>query len=774
VPRPVPHARAGAPFAPEPSLLTTPSAAGARDPRFGAGALAVAVSAFFLSGAAGLVYQVSWQRILALMSGVGIYSIALIVAAFMFGLGVGSHLGGVLSLRLSPRRALVTFALVELGIGVFGALSCGLYYDVLYRRLPGLYASPWTAGVMHFVTLALPTVLMGTSLPFLVRAMVGETRTAGRTIGMLYGINLLGAAAGAWLAPWILIRLYGIRGAALWAAAANVAAGVLALSLFLRTRPAGGEEPAEAPAAAPAPAAGPTQSFGAWMALYALSGFAALSLEIVWFRVLELAVKATAFTFGTMLALYLLGSAVGCLLGAPFVERLRRPLRTFLLCQSLLLAYAGAAVCLLVFLPADNPLVAWYWRYWQTVGGFNLGSVSDPTALRRLYVFLPAALYGPPTVLMGFAFPVLQRAVQDDPRTSGRKVGLLQAANIAGCMAGSLVIGLLSLAWLGTTGTLRLLMVVGAFFAAVGVRRFGLRSAFAPLAVALLALAALLPGQRALWLRLHGTTSPAALVDEDATGVAAILPSGKPEWRVFVSGKSHSWLPFGGIHSALGATPAIVHPEPKDVAIIGLGSADTAWAAGCRKETSTVTVFEISGPQPRLLRTLGSREDLPDLKSFLADPRVRVVVADGRNAIVRDERRYDVIEADALWPDVSYAGNLYSAEFFAQCARKLKPGGILCTWSPTPRVYAAFTRSVRHVIGTGEILIGSNEPLEPDPAAWRARLESPEVAAYLGPRGADAWRLLSALRVMNRRGRIQPGRVTNFDLFPRDEFHSPK
>ena len=549
-------------------------------------------------------------------------------------------------------------------------------------------------------------------------------------------------------------------------------AGVLALLLGLRARPAEAEPQEDG---VPVPASGPTQSFGAWMALYALSGFCALSLEILWFRLLDLAVKATAFTFGTMLALYLLGSAVGCLAGAPFVERLRRPLRTFLLCQCLLLAYAGAAVCLLAFLPTASPLVAWYWRYWQTVGGFNLGAVSDPSALWRLYVFLPAMLYGPPTVLMGFAFPVLQRAVQDDPRTSGRKVGLLQAANIAGCMAGSLAVGLAALAWLGTTGTLRLLMVVGALFAAVGLRRFGPRSAFAPLAVALLALAVLLPGQRALWLRLHGTTAPASLVDEDATGVAAILPTGgRPEWRVYVGGKSHSWLPFGGIHSALGATPSIVHPDPQDVAIIGLGSADTAWAAGCRPETRSVTVFEISGPQPRLLKALAGREGLPDLRGFLSDPRVRVVVADGRNAIVRDERLYDVIEADALWPEVSYAGNLYSAEFFAQCARKLKPGGLLCTWAPTPRVYAAFTRSVRHVVGTGEILIGSNQPLEVDPAAWRARLESPAVSAYLGPRTADAWRLLNSLRVMNRRGRIQPRQVTNFDLFPRDEFHSPQ
>jgi SAM-dependent methyltransferase len=742
--------------------------------RAGAAPLLLAAVAFLVSGASGLVYQVAWQRILALMSGVGIYSIAMIVAAFMAGLGAGSHLGGRHSLRLTPRRALLTFALVELGIGAFGAASCWLYYDVLHTRAPFLYASPWTAGPMHFLTLAVPTFLMGTSLPFLVRALVGEARTAGRTVGVLYGINLLGAAIGALLTPWLLIRFYGVRGAVLWAAAGNVTAGLVAIALFavFRTR---GRDPDHGPGTGVA-AAGETQRFGLWMGLYALSGFCALSLEILWFRLLEVAVKANAYTFGTMLALYLLGSAVGCLAGAPLVARLRRPLRTFLLCQCALLAYAGAAIVLLASLPLDRFPLDWYAHYWRQPGGFNLGSgVDDPTAVARLYVWLPFAMFGPPTVLMGFAFPVLQRAVHDDPRTSGHKVGLLQAANIVGCVAGSLAVGLIALAWLGTSGTMRLLMAAGAAFAAQGLRRFGLRTAFAPFLVALLLLAVVMPSQRRLWLRIHATDAAGALVEEDATGVSAILPMENPPWRVFVGGKSHSWLPFGGIHSSLGAAPAVVHPAPVDVAIIGLGSADTAWAAGCREETRSITVFEISGPQPRLLRRLGAREDLPDLRRFLADPRVRIVVADGRNALARDDRLYDLIEADALWPDVSYAGNLYSAEFFAQCAKRLKPGGVVCTWAPTPRVFAAFTRGVRHVVGRTDVLIGSNEPIPYDPAAWRARLLSPAVSSYLGPGAiADTEELLKQLRPRNIRGRVRPGKETNFDLFPRDEFQSPK
>ena len=740
--------------------------------------LVIAAAAFLLSGAAGLVYQVSWQRILALQSGVGIYSIAMIVAAFMAGLGAGSHLGGRASQRLTPRRALLTFSLVELGIAAFGAASAWLYYDVLYRGAPGLYASPLSAAVMHFAALAIPTFLMGTSLPFLVRATVGDVHTAGRTIGVLYGINLLGAAGGALATPWLLIRFYGVRGAILWAVAANAAAGLLALTLYRWIRRAPDESSGAEPSVPPA-AQGPTQSFALWMGLYALSGFCALSLEILWFRMLDVAVKANAFTFGTMLALYLLGSAAGCLGGAPFVSRLRHPLRTFLLCQCALLAYTAVAVVLLVIWPADRFPLAWYWRYWQTPGDFTLGAAGlDLASFARLYLWLPLALYGPPTVLMGFAFPVLQRAVQDDPRTSGRKVGLLQAANIFGCVLGSLAVGLLGLAWFGTTGTLRLLMLLGAFFAVMGVRHFGPRTPFPAALVGLLALAVLLPSQRALWLRIHGSVDENALVEEDATSVSAVLPRGGT-WGVFVGGKSHSWIPFSGIHNGLGAAPAVVHPAPLDVAIIGLGSANTAWAAGSREETRSITVFEISGPQPRLLRRLGEREDLKDLKDlddlrrFLADPRVRIVVADGRNALSRDERLYDFIEADGLLPDVSSAGNLYSAEFFQLLASRLKPGGVICTWSPTPRVYSAFTRAVRHVVGTEDILIGSNEPITFDPATWMARLQSPAVASYLGPTGVrDAGRLLSRLRPRTPIGQA-PSRATNFDLFPRDEFKTP-
>lgn len=738
------------------------------------GAVAWAAVAFFFSGIAALVYQVAWQRILALHSGVGIYSIAMIVCAFMAGLGIGSHLGGVLSVRLGSRQALRAFAGLETAIAAFGAFSTTLYYDWLYLELGRLYSPAWRAALFHLLALLPPTMLMGMSLPFLVRAMVSDASTAGRTIGVLYGVNVLGAAVGALVTPWALIRFLGVRGAVLAAAACNLIAGLGALALDRLGPPAESGKPAGPDPAATAVEAPGARPFALWVALYGASGFCALSLEIVWFRIVDVAVKSTAFTFGTVLSLYLLGSAAGSLAGASRVSRIARPLRAFLICQCLLLAWSGLSVLLLVAAPPKAPFYNWFFEYWARPRPFTLAAEWDLATLVRLYGLVPLALYGVPTVLMGLSFPVLQRAVQDDPRTSGRKAGLLQAANIAGCVAGSLLVGLVSLTWLGVTGTLRALLGLGVVFALIGIRYYGARGPFAPLSAALFVLALLLPGQDRFWLRLHGHRGRPALVEEDATSVVALMVDWAERWSLWINGKSMSVLPYGGVHTWLGAVPAVVHPLPRRVAVIGLGSGDTAWAAGCRLETESLTVFEISAPQLRLLRRLAATADPPaKLNRFLGDVRLRVVTADGRNAVDQGDSLYDVIETDAFYPWNAGSGNLYSVEFFSRCARKLAPGGLMCTWSPTARVYATFCRVFPHVvdIGGGLILVGSRDPIPIDAALWSERLRHPRVLAYLGE--GRAGEVLARLGSARPGVPPVPGSELNEDLDPRDEFFRP-
>jgi predicted membrane-bound spermidine synthase len=729
--------------------------------------VALAGLLFFLSGAAALVYQVAWQRLLALHSGVGLYSVAMIVAAFMAGLGIGSHQGGRLSARLDARRAFLGFAVLELSIGAFGAASSWIYYDWLYPRAVHLPSPSWQAGLLHLAALLPPTVLMGMSLPLLAGAVVTDVEGASRRIGWLYGVNVLGASLGSLATPWLLFPSFGVRGSLLVAAAANAVVGLgsLALAAAASPRAEAGQDPGPDPLAVDVEAPG-GRPLRTWLLLYALSGFIALALEVAWFRLLDVAVKSTAYTFGTVLSIYLLGSGLGALVGAPLASRLRRPLRAFLLTQAAILALAVVPILVVVALPPDTGRFDWFFAYWADYAFFPLGHDPDSTNIVRLYVQLPFALFFLPTLLMGLSFPILQRAVHDDPATSGRKVGYLQAANIAGCTAGSLLIGLVALQRLGTPGTLRLLVSLGLVFALVGLRAYGRE--FAAIALVLLALAWAIPGPERLWRRLHGVRAdvPLTFFEEDATSVVALTPD-EGGWRLSVNGKGNSWMPYGSGHTLLGAMPATVHPAPVDVAVVGLGSGDTAWASAWRRETRSLTVFEISAPQPRILWRLVGFVDVRDTRHLLQDARLRIRIEDGRKALQSDATLYDLIETDATWPETSGSGNLYSVEFFEAAARRLKPGGIMCTWAPTQRVFATFRSVFPYVLQSeaGDTLIGSRDPLPFAREVWTAR--AAEAEHYLGPeRARQVQEGVAQLRPAGPLPAVEPNR----DLWPRDEY----
>ncbi len=725
---------------------------------------------FLLSGVPALVYQTAWQRILALQTGVGAVSVATIVAAYMAGLGIGSHLGGRLSRRLGPRACLFLFAGLELSVGLFATQSLGLYGQGGILSPGGSVAR---MALVQFLLLLPPTCVMGMTLPLLSRALVRDARMASSRIAWLYGLNVLGAALGALLTPWVLVPRFGLDGAIEIGACCNwaVALGVAAVGI-LRKVPDGAEARESSGATPDATTSHRRLPLGFWMGMSAASGFAAIALEMLWFRVVDVGTKSTAYTFGTVLAVYLLGLGAGSLL-APAVLRSRPfrgldPLTGFLASQCGILAYVGLEVLALGYLPRDTWGFDWFFRYW---GGYEPIAPDGSNRLEILWLYglFPAALFGPPTFLMGLSFAQLQAAVQTDAEASGYRVGLLQASNIVGCLAGSLLVGLWLFEALGTAETFRFVVALGAVFAACGAglsgrpRLFGIAGALA------FGLAWLMPSNDLFWARLHGQSGTARiLTQEDLGGVGALINEGR--WRVSVNGKGQSYIPFGGVHSKLGALPATLHPAPRDIALIGLGSGDTAWAAACRPETSTVTVFEISPSQWDLLKRVNEQANDPRLKAFLADPRVRVVGADGRNALGSSPARYDLIEADAIRPNGAYSGNLYSLEFFSLCRSRLKPGGLMCTWSPTPRTRATFLRAFPHAIEVdgGVILIGSNEPIAFDRDAWLSRIGSKAVADYLGGEVANECRL--GLQQAGPAKADAPPESINTDWHPLDEY----
>lgn len=705
---------------------------------------------FVLSGLSSLVYQVIWQRLLALASGVGVVSVSVIVAAFMLGLGVGSEAGGRLARRLSPRQALLSFAGAETFLAVFGALSVWLYYDVLFGGFPQLFGSLPLAALVEIAALFPPTFAMGLSLPLLVRACVTDDATAPRTIAWLYGVNVLGAGLGALSTPWLLLRYGSVVDASLAAAALNATVAVMALLLARSASDLRVSIAAESPVAP-----GTRDRLGFWLILYAASGFLALGLEMVWFRVVEVALKSTAYTFGTVLGLYLLGIALGTLIGRHDLKG--SPLATFLMLESLIGVWALGAILFLATAPAQWPLMAALVESMREYRG-RLGPGADPLTL-ALYFLVPSFLFLIPTVAMGMAFPALQRAVQTSASESPRRVGMLQAANIIGSLAGSLVVGLLAFDALGTSGTLRILGLLALAFALLGLRRFG-RALFAAPAAALVALVLIMPGNTSLWQRLHGRADPRSIIKEDASSVVALTRSARGAYRVSVNGFGHSRLPYGGVQTELGALPLLFHPHPRRIAIIGLGSGNTAWAALGRTDVERVVVYEIAPPQKPALEALRARAEFDTLAALLADSRLELRMGDGRHGLAMGDERFDVIEIDALYPFVAWSGNIYSREFFEICRDRLAGRGMLVAWAPTPRVLRTLAAVFPEVLTfPGGIVIASREPVS-----------AHKAADVLDPRFGETQR--SELIALVAQGRVHlrgPGDV-NRDLDPKDEF----
>jgi spermidine synthase len=340
--------------------------------------------------------------------------------------------------------------------------------------------------------------------------------------------------------------------------------------------------------------------------------------------------------------------------------------------------------------------------------------------------------------------------------------------------------GWLLLRWLGTSATVMTLIALSAMFPLAALRWSArqplARALVATVLVVLVVTMALLPSRERLWAAFHGVRPANMLVAEDGSGVS-VLKSGSPSFAtgvaVFVNGLGQSHLPYGGIHTELGALPALFHPAPQSAALIGLGSGDTLFAVAGRPELQRIVSIEIITPQIDTLRALFARHPYPGLSTVLTDPRIQHVFGDGRLVLKVGGEKFDIIEADALRPQSAYAGNLYSREYFALLREQLKPGGYAVTWAPTPRVTRTFVNIFPHVVGFGGILVGSDRPILLDRETIEARLADPRVVDYYSMAGIDIRRLLlpllNAAVVYHLSDREMRG-DTNSDLDPRDEF----
>ncbi|HEX3701865.1 MAG TPA: fused MFS/spermidine synthase [Vicinamibacterales bacterium] len=472
------------------------------------------VGAYAASGAAALVYEVAWTRLLTLQLGHTVAAASTVLAAFMGGLAVGAWIAGRAEGRVAATdnpqaHRLRIYAALELLVALV-ALLLPLALAACVPALAWAYADGSAPVQFALVRVALsllllgvPAAAMGATFPFAAAWFAGvpvrgtglhtgrdpspgqspvslrkQPLSADRVsilhgdpspaadAGMLYAANTAGAALGAVLAGFWLIPAVGLRGTTAIGMALNAAAATTAW--WLSTRPPGA--PASADAATPAPRPQPSTRKRASQlrraprapalaaaspplgcAAAAVSGFVALVYEVSWTRLLALVIGPTTYAFATMAASFITGLTIGSAAGSRIARRASRP-GAWLGAMLLLCAVAAAAAAW--FAASRLPLI---------VAGEVTASSASFSRVVWQQAFGVALLLLPMTFALGAAFPLALALASDGrPDLIGRDVARVYAANTLGAIAGALTGGFLLLPRLGLRSTVLCAAIVGA------------------------------------------------------------------------------------------------------------------------------------------------------------------------------------------------------------------------------------------------------------------------------------------------------------------------
>lgn len=686
------------------------------------GSRAPLLAVFFLSGACALVYQVLWVRLLILQFGATSVAVALVLATFMAGLGLGSHLASRVTHRLrSPIRA---YAGLEAAIGLTALLM-----PPAIRAVGGLQGALLSADASHgaalmlqgplcFALLLVPTTCMGATLPILSRWIARDEATRGQDLGTLYSINTLGAFLGTVFAGFVAIEVFGVAVTNGGAALANFALAAIALRLARRQSDVPTLPP---PTAAPAPA-GIT-----WVLLLgAAAGFLGLAHEVVWTRLVGLVLVTTTYAYSTILATVIGGIGLGSWLGAKAADRADDPVRWFGLLQM------GIGLGALLIFPL---LLA-------VVHGAPWILEADALPFARgqlLAVGVCVTVMALPALLMGATFPALARAVTTGSDDVGRQVGRLYIWNTLAGVGGSLVAGFALLPVVGVLGSVQLLaggnLVVGAWVARPREGSGG-RRAWATLVLAAVLLAGGTAGRVTLedlyMARLPEGSEILHLAEGVTSTVMVADHSDPPVRRIWIQSV---WVAgTGGSHRMLGHLSMLHSPAQERVVGIAFGTGQSFASARLHglKRLDCVDLDEE-------MVSAGSRWFAEHNDRLLEQDGVHVFINDGRNFLARGAADYDAVLMEPLQPWSAGAVNLYTREFYELAAARLRPGGTLTQWMPIDDIPAELTRSV---VGTMASVFpetwvyldnfdlwivgrASGDPI--DVAQWRRRLDDPAI-----------------------------------------------
>ena len=735
------------------------------------GTVVIATALVFLSGTAALILQVCWFREFRLIFGVTTASTSAVLAVFMGGLGLGNLLLGRHADKV--RQPLLLYALLEAGVALCAALTPfaldlagGIFISSGGQSALGAPLATVVRLALAAAVLAVPTFLMGGTLPAAARAFTSVGDNARRMTAWLYGANTLGAVTGAAVATFFLLENLGVR-RSLWAACL-ICAFVSAVAFILSRQASVGAAGSAARTHSadiqrPAEPAGPTvsefvpASRSIVHAAAAVAGFVFFAMELVWYRMLAPILGGTTFTFGLILAVALAG--MGCGAAAYSLFFIRRIPTLFALALTFLLG----AVCVIAPFAAGDRLAVFVAFLKDHNAYAFAGEVGIWASVAGVVVF-------PFSFVSGVQFPLLIALCGSGRRQLGRQVGLVFFCNTLGSIAGALAGGFGLLPLLTATGAWRaltLLLVAGGVAIFVVARRkssdalAGLRPVIFVAVPAIVALACLVAeGPTAAWR--HGGVGAGR-----AEGLQQFDPNSIREWRnrlrssfvweadgvessigiadhesfaFYLNGKCDgNAVSDAGMQIMAGLVGAVLHPDPRTALVVGLGTGETAgWLA----QVDSIARVDVVELEPAMLEM--ARRCAPVSGNALDNPKVHLEFNDARELLLTGKSRYDLIACEPSNPYRSGVANLFTREFYQAARNRLAAGGLFLQWlqgyevdEQTVRTVLATLRSVFPHVEVWQttaddlVLLCSDKPPECTAPELRRRLASEPFASAL-------------------------------------------
>lgn len=650
---------------------------------------------FFLSGAAGLIYQLVWVRKLVLIFGNTTYATSSILTAFMGGLALGSYLLGKYADRIEkPLRA---YGYLELGIGVSAVAILYLFLPLSDAVYVGLFRAIGNNGfvfnvarfLLSVLILLIPTTLMGGTLPIISRHFIRISDNFGKLVARLYGFNTVGAVVGAFMTGFVLIETFGVN-TTLWIAiVTNFAVGIIA---FLLDSVGQTERAPNKGAAGRAQTRDPnkeatsgrissytpsTARLALWM--FAVAGFVSLAYEVVFTRALIFFISSTTYSFTIILVIFLTGISLGSFVMSRWVDRVKNLLFWFGIFEAFIALTAILSIPLFLNLTTVQNLL---------LARLNAENWSDVS----LVLFLSASIILLlPTFFMGAVFPVVNRIYVRSVKNVGQGVGTVYMANTVGAILGSFLSGFVILPLIGLNNTILALALTNLTIAVLLIlREKGMSLAktygYSGAAVALfVAIVVLTFTTRPLYLSTAGFQGTRLLHHKDSAVATVSVLEKKDQLNIWgrnvrylnVNGHNTAHTTFSDmiIHKMLAHLPMLLVPNPRDVLVVGFGFGNTCRSFLDYDLVEQVDCVELVGHEKATAQYFEEEN-----KGVFEDERFNFIVNDGRNFILATEAKYDVISVNSV--DPKFSPTLYTEDFYRLCWDRLNNDGQLIVWLP--------------------------------------------------------------------------------------------